>query len=201
MRSDAPALVPIFRSAHQAELLALLLFNPDIEFTATDVARRLGVPASTLHPEVRRLVTAQLIEARSVGRTKMLSANRRHPLTRVLTELLTLTYGPRHAVAEAFEGLAGVQRVLIFGSWAARYQGEHGPPPNDLDVLVIGAPQRADVYDAADRVQQRIGLEVNPVLRRPEDWASDGDPLVRQIKSGLQVTVLPADDEKEDRAA
>jgi hypothetical protein len=39
------------------------------------------------------------------------------------------------------------------------------PAPHDLDVLVVGQPTRASVYDAVDRAQQRLGMPVNPVIR------------------------------------
>src|SRR5665647_2664121 len=42
MRSEAPALMPIFRSQHQAALLAWLLLHPDDEYTLTDLAKRLA---------------------------------------------------------------------------------------------------------------------------------------------------------------
>ncbi len=50
--------------------------------------------------------------------------------------------GPADVVTgrDEFAGLEGVVQVVIFGSWAARYEGERGLPPNDVDVLVVGAP-------------------------------------------------------------
>lgn len=41
MRSEAPPLLPIFRSRHQAELLALLYLQPEREFSLTELAGRL----------------------------------------------------------------------------------------------------------------------------------------------------------------
>jgi len=83
--------------------------------------------------------------------------------------------------------------VLIFGSWAARYHQRHGPPPHDLDVLVVGQPARHAVYDAADRAQQRLGMPVNPVIRTGDAWRQAADPLVQQIQSSPLVTVLEPD--------
>jgi predicted nucleotidyltransferase len=28
--------------------------------------------------------------------------------------------------------------LAVFGSWAARYRGERGPVPGDVDLLVVG---------------------------------------------------------------
>ena len=44
MRSDAPSLMPVFRSRHQADLLTLLSLHPDVDHTASDLAARLGIP-------------------------------------------------------------------------------------------------------------------------------------------------------------
>ena len=147
---------------------------------------------NTLHREVERLVAAGLIASRPVGRSRLLSANPGNRATGPLTELLQVTFGPRPVVEEEFGDLPGAIEVLIFGSWAARYAGHEGGAPNDLDVLVIGSPSRADVYDAADRAQVRLGMQVNPVIRTPEQWQQGDDPLVGQIKASAFVQVWPA---------
>lgn len=189
MRSDGPALLPVFRSQHQAELLMWLYLHPDTEYGVSELAGRLGVPLSTLHREVVRLDEVGLVVSRSLGRNRLIRAGVDHPAAKALTQLLEVTFGPRAVIAEEF-ALPGAQLVVIFGSWAARYAGEAGPPPNDIDVLVIGKVDRADVYEAADRASTRLGIEVNPVVRTAKQWADPEDTLVRQIKSAPHTEVL-----------
>lgn len=184
--------MPIFRSRHQADLLAWLLLHPDQEYGLTELAGRLDVPLTTVHREANRLIEADILQARSQGRNRLVRANPANPATASLTQLLELTFGPRIVVAEEF-ALSEVQHVLIFGSWADRYQGTPGPPPHDVDVLVIGNVRRADVYDAADRAQVRLGLQINPVLRTPEQWATDDDPLIEQVKHSPNVAVYSSE--------
>lgn len=188
MRSEPPALMPLFRSRRQAELLTWLYLHPHDEYSVTDLAARLGVPLTTLHREVSRMTDAALIRSRPVGRNRMLQANLSHPAAAPLTKLLEVTFGPGTVIADEFATL-GAERVLIFGSWAARYDGESGPPPNDIDVLVIGTPSRTDVYDAADRAADRLGLQVNPVLRTHKQWSDSSDRLSAQIKASPTVDV------------
>jgi hypothetical protein len=57
-----------------------------------------------------------------------------------LANLLLLGYGPKTVVETALTGIPGVQRAFIGGSWAARYHGQHGAFPNDVDVIVVGKP-------------------------------------------------------------
>ena len=188
MRSEAPALIPIFRSRHQADLLAWLLLHPDQEYGVTELAQRLDVPLTTLHREAQRLIAADLLRARTLGRNRLLRANPTNRATAPLTQLLELTFGPQSIIGEEF-ALAANWTVLIFGSWADRYMGTPGPPPKDVDVLVIGNPLRADLYDAADRAQARLGLQVNPVLRTVEQWADGTDTLIQQVKNSASLTV------------
>ncbi len=189
MRSDGPALMPVFRSQHQAELLMWLLLHPEQEYGVTEMAGRLRVPLSTLHREVIRLDVAGLIQSRSQGRNRLIRANVDHPAATALTRLLEITFGPKAVISEEF-AIEGVETVVIFGSWAARYEGQAGPPPHDVDVLVIGEVDRADVYDAADRASSRLGIEVNPVVRSPKQWANPKDALVVQVKDSPHITVL-----------
>lgn len=194
MRSSAPALLPIFRSHLQADILAALLLNPEREYSLTDLAQRFDAPLSTVHGEVKRLTEAGLLRRRTIGRSAMVQANSANRLVEPLTELLFLSWGALQVVAGEFSELEGAERVLIFGSWAARYLQSPGPPPHDLDVLIVGRPTRESVYDAADRAQHRLGMPVNPVIRTADAWRDAADPLVQQIQSGPFVVVLAPGD-------
>ncbi len=168
-----------------------LLLHADQEYGVSDLAERLGVPLSTLHREVVRLDEAGLIVSRTLGRNRLIRANVEHPAATALAQLLEVTFGPRVVIAEEF-AIPGAEQVVIFGSWAARYAGEPGPPPRDIDVLVVGKVDRADLYEAADRAQARLGLEVNPVVRSAQQWREPTDALVAQIKASAHTLVLDA---------
>jgi hypothetical protein len=189
MRSDAPTLLPILRSRHLAEILTLILLHPDTEYTLSDVAAKLSIPLTTVQREVTRLAGSQLIRERRVGRSRLVSANPASRYARPLAELVTLAFGPQFVVEEEFRPLDAVA-VAIYGSWAARYAGIAGHAPNDVDVLVIGDVPRRDMYEAAERAEQRLGLPVNPVLCSQARWLAASDPLVQQIRTAPLVWVI-----------
>jgi hypothetical protein len=191
MRSSGRASLPLFRTDAQAHLLSKLFLEPGKRWTLASLSRELNTAPSSLHPEVRRLETAGLIKATEVGRSRLLEADFNHPIAPPLVEILRYFYGPSTVIAEEYGSVSGIDHLLIFGSWAARHAGEHGPPPNDIDVLVVGTASRPDVYAAADRSQQRIGIPVNPVLASRERWEAASDALIRQIKSSSTIDLTP----------
>ena len=138
--------------------------------------------------EVTRLSGSGLIRERRVGRARLVSANPASRYTRPLTELVSLAFGPQFVVGEEF-GALGAAAVAVYGSWAARYEGITGPAPNDVDVLVIGEVPRRDIYEAAERAEQRLGLPVNPVLCSRERWLAAADPLIQQVRTAPIVWV------------
>ena len=189
MRSDAPALLPILRSRHLAEILTVILLHPDVEYTLSELAATLGMPLTTVQREVTRLSSAQLVRERRVGRSRLVSADMSSRYARPLAELVTLAFGPHFVIGEEFRTL-DVVAVAIYGSWAARYEGVAGHPPHDVDVLVIGEVPRRDVYEAAERAEQRLGLPVNPVLCPQARWLAATDPLIQQIHTAPLVWVV-----------
>jgi DNA-binding transcriptional ArsR family regulator len=67
MRTTAPPLLPLFRSAGQAELLAALFLDPQQEHSIQDLARQADVAYPTAHRELMRLLEAGLVCERRVG--------------------------------------------------------------------------------------------------------------------------------------
>ncbi len=189
MRSKASGLFPVFRSMAQAEILGATLPYPDHAQTISALSQHLAIPLATVSDEAARLVTAELFTSRKVGRANLLTPNTGNHLVAPLTQIVLATMGPHRLVHDAFSTLAGVTHLLIYGSWAARYRGEAGRPPNDLDVLVVGTPDRAAVYDAAEAVERRTGLPVNPIIASPTRWADPADPLMTQIRSRPTVAI------------
>lgn len=189
MPAKAPPLLPVFRSRVQGEILALTLPEPDRDWSIDELTARTGQPYQTVATEVRRLQRAEILSAATVGRTKLLRANRESPYLRPLAQLATMAFGPPVVIAEEFEKIDGIDAIHIYGSWAARYEGEPGPSPGDIDVLVLGSPDRDDVFDAARRAERRLGREVNITQRTSRQWESATDGFAEQVRASPIVGV------------
>jgi hypothetical protein len=179
-RTGPPPLLPLLRSRLQAEVLTLVLLTPGQEWTLTELASRVGSSVSSVQREVVRAEQAGVMTSRRVGNTRLVKAAR-SPLTAPLTDLLMRSFGPRQVLAEELSGVPGTEGAYLFGSWAARYAGQEGRPPADLDLLVIGVPDRDALDDAAQRAGARLAREVNVTIRSADWWRSGDDGFHSEI--------------------
>jgi predicted nucleotidyltransferase len=182
VREAAPAVFPVFRSRLTAAVLARAYVG-DGEYSVADLARAAGTDSGTMAREVKRLETAGVVRARMVGRTKLVQADREAPFYQPLRDLVVIVLGPAQVLGEELAGLGGVNAAAIFGSWAARALGEAGPSPVDIDLLVIGRPDRDDLHDAVGRARSRLGRDINTVVVSASRWRADSDPFLTELRS------------------
>jgi DNA-binding transcriptional ArsR family regulator len=195
MKTSAPALLPIFRSEQQLRLLGHLFILSGREFSVKEIQLETGIPQATVSREVARLEEAGLLRSRQVGRSKLIRADEDSPSFTELRSILLKTVGPAFILRDHLLGVSGVEEAHVFGSWARRYHGERGAPPQDLDVVVIGRPNADLLFEAALAAEKRLGLEVNPVIVEPEEWNDPPEGFFRDVRDGPLVTIIERGDE------
>jgi hypothetical protein len=191
-RTDPPPLLPLLRSRLQADLLTLILLAPGREWTLSDLAERVGASVSSAQREVARAEQTGVVTSRRLGRNRLVTVAS-SPLTGPLTELLVRSFGPRQVLAEELAAVDGIEAAYLFGSWAARYSGQEGRAPADLDVLVIGKPDRDALDDAAQRAGERVAREVNITIRSSQWWRDGNDGFHAEVTGRPLITLLGAD--------
>jgi DNA-binding transcriptional ArsR family regulator len=187
---SAPALIPLFRSDQQLRLLAVLFGDGDEELTIGELAKRAGVAQATASREVARLAQHGLVVVRALGRNTLVSANWDLPWARELRSILVQTVGVLGRLSDTLSELKGVERAFVFGSWAARHEGEPGPPPRDVDVLVVGDASLRAVRQACRDLEGELRVTVNPVVLSSDRWnAAEPEPFVAEIRSRPVVPI------------
>jgi hypothetical protein len=151
-----------------------------------ELARACDKPYQTVSGEIRRLQSGGLMATRVIGRSKLVRAEESSPYFAPLAQLVLMSFGPPLVVSEELAGLPGVEQTFTFGSWAARYDGQPGPAPHDVDVMLVGVPDRDAVDEAARRAQSRLLREVNVTLRsRHRAWTVPAPAQRRPVRDLL----------------
>jgi predicted nucleotidyltransferase len=195
MKVPAPSLAPILRSDAQGRILARVLVDPQRGSSLSDLVAWSRTSMPTVLREVDRAEQAGLVTTEKVGPTRLVRANVHHPLYDAVRRIILATYGPPAVIADEFEATDGAEAVLLFGSWAARYHGEPGRAPNDIDVLVIGDADRDAVDDAAERAERRLGHPVQATVRTRAQWESARESFIARVRARPIVVVLVPDDD------
>ena len=79
---QAPQLVDVLFGSYRRHILALLLLRPGESFYVREIARLTGVPAGSLHRELKLLTSAGLLERSTAGNQVRYQVDRKAPSTR-----------------------------------------------------------------------------------------------------------------------
>jgi len=190
MKTGPSLLSPFLRSNAQGAVLAETMINPDQELSIAEIARRADVLPAVAHREVTRLIDADVLTDRREGNNRLTRPNIEHPLYSLMAQLVTETYGPVPVLRDLLADCEGVKDAFIYGSWAARRNGAPGPPPRDVDVLVVGKPSRTKLLDIADAAREKLRQEVNIHVTAPEAWSAKTDPFLATVASRPMVALI-----------
>ncbi|MEO3795208.1 nucleotidyltransferase domain-containing protein [Nonomuraea sp. B10E15] len=196
MQHPPPPVFPIFRSKITCTVLAHTYLGGG-ETSVSELAAIAQTDSGTMAREVSRLEQAAVLGSRHVGRTKLVHANKTAPFYGPLLDLVTITLGPVQVLAEELADVEGIEVAAVFGSWAARIQGEAGPAPVDIDLLVVGRPDRDDLHDATGRAGSRLARQVNTVVVTRTRWEANEDGFIRELHKRPLANVPIVDGENE----
>jgi predicted nucleotidyltransferase len=184
----------ILFSAYRRQMLGLLLLRPEERFHVREIARLTGIPAGSLHRELKLLAEGELLLRQEIGRQVFYQANRQSPIYEELAGIFRKTTGLAGVIREALLPLAGkVDLAFVFGS-VARGKERGG---SDVDLFVLGKVSFTAVVGALADVHDRLGREINPVVMTSNDFAekSRTDPFVQRVVKEPKIFVMgDADD-------
>ncbi|MFY9315884.1 MAG: nucleotidyltransferase domain-containing protein [Burkholderiales bacterium] len=169
-----PSLANFLFGAYRYRALSLLYLRPGDRFHVRMIARLTGIPAGSLHRELRQLADAGLLVATRSGNQVLYGANEGSPIFRELASMLDKTAGTtptlhEHAAEYTVEPagqlpeidrkpLAAicrkyrVKKMSLFGS-AAR--GELRPG-SDVDLLVEFKPKQGPSLWGLTEMQEAL---------------------------------------------
>jgi len=175
--------LPIFRSPEQERLLAVLFVYADEPLTLSELASRAETSMGGTHKEVERLEASGLVRSTTVGRARLVEADQSSPIYLEIHGLLVKTLGPAPLLRSALSSIDGIDEAFVYGSWADPSQAN----PADIDVLVIGEPDIARVYDAVSEVEEEVGRPINVTVRSPAEWEHADGAFERAVRSGPKI--------------
>lgn len=182
--------IDLLFNVYRRQVLALLLLRPDDSLHVREISRLTGVPAGSLHRELRALTEAGFLLREPAGNQVRYRANRSSPLFPELAAIFRKTAGLADLLREALAPLADrIAAAFVFGSVA---QGNERAA-SDVDVFVLGKASFADVVGALAPLRERLGRDINPVVMSQKEFATQRrgrERFVKRVMSEPKLFVL-----------
>ena len=191
----AKQLIELMFAAYRRRLLAQLLLRPDEKFHVRELGRMTGLPAGSIHRELKALSEAGLLLREHLGNQVHYQANPACAIYDELAGIFRKTVGLAGLVRDALAALAGrIDVAFVFGSLAT---GRH-TYSSDVDVMIIGDLTLVDVVKALSPVQDELRREINPVVMTAKkfkaQWRKD-DRFVKRVMAEARIFVIGDDNE------
>jgi DNA-binding transcriptional ArsR family regulator len=178
------------RSRIRRDLLRRLYETPLPRLHLRELARGAHTSAGTAARELGRLEDMGLISRVREGAQVYFQADAASPLYGTVRDLVRLTIGAVDVIRRELAGLDGVESAVIFGSYAAGTM----QPSSDIDILVIGTPDRDDLTERLERCGREVRRSVNDVAMTHDELVrrrASGDGLVTSIDESPTISVIP----------
>jgi len=178
----------LFRSELQVRLLALLLLQPEREWSLAELSDVLDAPTSSVHRELGRAEAAGIVEREARMRPHRFRAATQDSLYGPLAALLRQTVGVEEELRKRLDR-DDVEAALIHGSWASGRRR----PDSDIDVLVVGRADLRALRKVLRPVGEAAGRRIDlTLLSRAEldDLVARGGSFARGLLDGPVVPLL-----------
>jgi DNA-binding transcriptional ArsR family regulator len=190
-RNTLDALLPRTRQG----ILAATLMQPQKAWYASELARRMGVPSSSLQRELLALSGAGILKTYRRGRMKYFQADTESPLYPDLRGLLLKTVGFVDVLADVLKPAAAkVRAAFVYGSIA----GAAEQNTSDVDLMVVGTASAVDLALPLRRASSLLGRQINPTFYTPAEFAkkrASNDHFLASVLGKPKLFVIGGEDD------
>jgi len=182
-------------SKTQQRLYGLLFGNPDRTFFLRELIDHAKIGRGTVQREMEKLVASDLVQVKKVGNQKHYQANKESPVFDELASILRKTSGLVDVLANALASLTdNVDAALVFGSMASSKESS----ASDVDLLIIGDVDFADVVKSIYASQNILQREINPKVYTQQQWKqllAKEDSFAIEVMKQPKLFIIGAKDE------
>jgi predicted nucleotidyltransferase len=176
------------RSRVRDRILSEFFSKPQSRGHVRDIARRIGASPATVGTELASLEKQGVLQSEHVGRSLVYSINETSPVLPEVRALVQKTLGVESLLRDALTGLGGVDSAYIFGSYATGKERAQ----SDIDLLIVGRPDRLALSERIAPVERKLGRDVNVVSRTEDQLRArrETDAFWRRVFDGPIVHLV-----------
>ena len=148
-------------------ILAAAFVQPEKAWYASELARRMRVPSSSLQRDLKDLTKAGLLTSHRQGRMTYYQANSNSPVFSDLRGLLLKTAGLVDVLADDLKPLVAKLRfAFVYGSIASGQEQSD----SDIDLMVVGRVSPTELALPLRHSRALLGRDINPTVYAPAEF-------------------------------
>lgn len=147
----------IGRSRLRKALLGYFCTNSDARLYLRQAAVILDEDPGNLSKELTHLEGLGIFSSEISGKQKYYSLNKQYPLLSELKSVIFKTIGVEGALRKIVESIPGIEKALIYGSFA----GGKEDAKSDIDVLLVGKFNEDEFLKKISSLENKLQREIN----------------------------------------
>ena len=177
-----------FKSRITQSVLGYFMLHEGAQLYMNEMARRFSVDDGNLTRKLKELETEGILKSEFKGKERYYSLNLSFPLLKEYKMLILKTVGFEHLLREVLRDVEGIERALLFGSYAS----DKMDASSDLDLLVIGDHDTIALQKQIAKIQKTLDREINVVSMGTQEYGRKckTDPLLKSILRKKRVVLL-----------
>lgn len=145
------------KSRIRQKVIVLFVYNPEMEYHLSAIARAVGTSAGTAQREVNRLIKSDFLLFKKKANLNIYRLNTRFTLIKEVRSIVRKTIGVEVDLKRELSQIDGISYAFLFGSYAKSGLKSD----SDIDLYVIGDPDEESLFQAIQKIEARIGREIN----------------------------------------
>jgi len=156
----------LITSKTRREILTFFITHPDERFYHFDLAKRLDLPSSAVHTELKRLEEIGFLKSEREANIRFYWLNKDFVLYPELKSMVLKTLGVAGEIGGSLKEIGDINFAFIYGSVAKNLENAK----SDIDVMVIGDPDMDALTEAVTNVERALQREINFTVFGLEEW-------------------------------
>lgn len=174
----------LFSSSIRADVLALLLNNPEQKYYIREIAKILKKNPSGIKRELDKLQEMGIVKSESVANLKYFQADRQSPLFSELKDLISKSLGLPGALKRLLKA-NGIKTAFICGPYAA------GEETHTVELVVVGS-FTSPLLTGLQEIEKNFNKKINCTLINEEDFKirKKKDANLKRLLSEKRITLI-----------
>lgn len=174
----------LFSSAVRADLLAILLNNPDEKFYVREIATLIRKNPSGVKRELDNLEKMGILSSKKVANLKYFQAEKKSPLFSELKSLIAKSLGASGAL-KALLKTSGAKIAFVYGPYTESEDFE------TVELMIVGPTSPA--VDGIKEIEEKFGKKINIHYMDENEFRvkkENNDAELEKLLSGNKIILM-----------